>query len=80
MVRRFIGPQQQVPPMYSAVKVNGQKLYDLARKGREVERSGARYHCARNGAAGLRRECPEGHAAVQGQQGHLCPHAGERPR
>ena len=38
MVRRFVGPQQQVPPMYSAVKVNGQKLYDLARKGREVER------------------------------------------
>ena len=38
MVRRFIGPQQQVPPMYSAVKVNGQKLYALARKGREVER------------------------------------------
>ncbi len=35
---RFVGPQQQVPPMYSAVKVNGQKLYDLARKGREVER------------------------------------------
>ena len=28
----------QVPPMYSAIKVNGQKLYDLARKGREVER------------------------------------------
>ena len=38
MVRRFIGPQHPVPPMYSAVKVNGQKLYDLARKGREVER------------------------------------------
>lgn len=37
-VRGFVGPQQQVPPMYSAVKVNGQKLYDLARKGREVER------------------------------------------
>jgi len=28
----------QVPPMYSAIKVNGQKLYELARKGREVER------------------------------------------
>ena len=28
----------QIPPMYSALKVNGQKLYDLARKGREVER------------------------------------------
>lgn len=37
-VRGFVGPQQQIPPMYSAVKVNGQKLYDLARKGREVER------------------------------------------
>lgn len=35
---RFLGAQQQVPPMYSAVKVNGQKLYDLARKGKEVER------------------------------------------
>lgn len=35
---RFLGSQQQVPPMYSAVKVNGQKLYDLARKGKEVER------------------------------------------
>ena len=36
--KRFRGPQQQVPPMYSAVKVNGKKLYDLARKGQEVER------------------------------------------
>ena len=35
---QFCGPQRQVPPMYSAVKVNGQKLYDLARKGKEVER------------------------------------------
>ncbi len=36
--RMFKGEQKQVPPMYSAVKVNGQKLYDLARKGVEVER------------------------------------------
>ena len=35
---RFTGPIWQIPPMYSAIKVNGQKLYDLARKGREVER------------------------------------------
>ncbi|MGM9612247.1 MAG: tRNA pseudouridine(55) synthase TruB, partial [Butyricicoccus sp.] len=35
----FQGAQQQLPPMYSAVKVNGQKLYDLARKGKEVERT-----------------------------------------
>ena len=38
MGRRFIGPQQQVPPMYSAVKINGQPLYKLARQGMEVER------------------------------------------
>ena len=35
---RFRGTIQQIPPMYSAVKVNGQKLYNLARKGQEVER------------------------------------------
>ena len=35
---RFRGEILQVPPMYSALKVNGQKLYDLARKGKEVER------------------------------------------
>lgn len=36
---RFRGDIRQVPPMYSAIKINGQKLYDLARKGREVERA-----------------------------------------
>ena len=35
---RFRGEIWQVPPMYSALKVNGQKLCDLARKGRQVER------------------------------------------
>lgn len=35
---RFRGEIEQIPPMYSAIKINGQKLYDLARKGREVER------------------------------------------
>ena len=34
----FLGDIQQIPPMYSAIKINGQKLYDLARKGKEVER------------------------------------------
>jgi len=34
----FVGEIRQVPPMYSALKVNGQKLCDLARKGVEVER------------------------------------------
>ena len=35
---KFRGEILQIPPMYSALKINGQKLYDLARKGREVER------------------------------------------
>lgn len=35
---RFTGEISQIPPMYSALKVNGQKLYDIARKGGEVER------------------------------------------
>ena len=37
-LENFRGEIQQIPPMYSALKVNGQKLYDLARKGKEVER------------------------------------------
>ena len=35
---RFTGEIEQIPPMYSAVKVRGRKLYELARKGAEVER------------------------------------------
>ncbi len=34
----FIGDYDQIPPMYSALKVNGKKLYELARAGKEVER------------------------------------------
>lgn len=34
----FVGPQKQIPPMVSAVKKGGKKLYELARKGIEVER------------------------------------------
>ena len=37
-ISQFIGRQKQVPPMYSALKVNGKKLYELARAGKEVER------------------------------------------
>ena len=35
---RFVGAQMQTPPMYSAVKINGQPLYKMARQGIEVER------------------------------------------
>ena len=38
VLTQFRGEIMQIPPMYSALKVNGQKLYDLARKGKEVER------------------------------------------
>ena len=34
----YVGEQKQIPPMYSAVKINGRRLYKSARKGREVER------------------------------------------
>ena len=37
-VMSFVGAYDQIPPMYSALKVNGQKLCDLARAGKEVER------------------------------------------
>ncbi|MBW1571052.1 tRNA pseudouridine(55) synthase TruB, partial [Streptococcus sp. SPC0] len=37
-MKSFTGPITQVPPMYSAVKVNGKKLYEYARSGEEVER------------------------------------------
>ena len=38
VLERFTGPISQLPPMYSAVKVGGKKLYELARKGIEIER------------------------------------------
>lgn len=38
IVNEFLGDIEQVPPMYSAIKINGEKLYNLARKGLEIER------------------------------------------
>lgn len=38
VLEQFKGEISQIPPMYSAIKINGQKLVDLARKGKEVER------------------------------------------
>lgn len=37
-IMSFVGTYSQVPPMYSAVKINGQKLYELARSGKTIER------------------------------------------
>lgn len=37
-IMSFVGGYEQIPPMYSALKVNGKKLYELAREGKEIER------------------------------------------
>ena len=38
VIDTFKGEQTQVPPMYSAIKINGKKLYEIAREGKEIER------------------------------------------
>lgn len=38
VIKGYIGGYMQLPPMYSAIKVNGQKLYELARQGKEIKR------------------------------------------
>lgn len=42
VLQRFLGEQEQVPPMYSAVKHHGERLYRIARRGEEVERKARR--------------------------------------
>ena len=37
-IESFIGPYDQLPPMYSAIKINGKEVYDYAREGKKVER------------------------------------------
>lgn len=36
VLKQFIGKQEQIPPMYSAIKVNGKKLYEYARSGKSI--------------------------------------------
>lgn len=43
-IRSFIGEYNQIPPMYSALKVNGKKLYELARAGQEIKRQPRKIH------------------------------------
>ena len=43
-VKSFTGEITQIPPMYSAVKINGKRLYELARKGETVERKSRKVH------------------------------------
>ena len=64
---RFTGEIEQIPPMYSAIKINGRKLYDIARRGGEVERKARRitihsidYLGQENGDHMLRIRCSKG--------------------
>lgn len=43
VIKSYIGDYEQIPPMFSAIKIQGQKLYDLARKGEVIERPAR--HC-----------------------------------
>ncbi len=47
VMQEFLGDQYQTPPMFSAKKINGQKLYNLARKGKEVVREPRVIHISR---------------------------------
>lgn len=63
VLERFRGEIDQIPPMYSALKVNGKKLYDLARQGKEVVRQSRRITI-------FRLECLE----FSGNQGKILVH------
>lgn len=44
VLKTFLGDSMQIPPMYSALKLNGKKLYELAREGKTVERKARPIH------------------------------------
>lgn len=43
-LKSFLGEQEQIPPIYSAIKINGKKLYEYARKGQKVELKPRKIH------------------------------------
>ncbi|MBQ4170240.1 MAG: tRNA pseudouridine(55) synthase TruB, partial [Ruminococcus sp.] len=65
----FRGEITQIPPMYSAVKQNGQRLYDLARKGVEVERKGRQVTVYRLELNGFDRASQSGRLLVSCSKG-----------
>jgi len=60
-VNSFLGERDQIPPMYSAVRVKGKRLYELARKGIEVERSPRPITIYRIDIISIRRESDKAH-------------------
>ena len=79
-VLSFLGDYDQVPPMYSALKVGGKKLYELAREGKEVERKARRVRILALEIHGIR--LPEVSFSVTCSSGTyirtLCQDIGER--
>ncbi len=79
-VMSFQGSYDQVPPMYSALKVNGKRLYELAREGREVERKARRVLIRKIGISRI--DFPEVSLTVTCSSGTyirtLCQDIGER--
>ena len=85
---QFIGPQQQIPPIYSALKIDGKKLYEYARKGQTVEIPPRDIDvlrhtiesvelpdvtlCARVSKGTYIRKLAEDYAAALGTVGHVC--------
>lgn len=63
----FLGDIEQIPPMYSALKVNGKKLYDLARKGKEIERKPRNVHIYQFKITGI--NIPEVHFDIRCSKG-----------
>jgi len=63
----FLGDIEQIPPMYSALKVDGKKLYDLARKGKEVERKPRKINISRFEITRI--DIPEVHFDIQCSKG-----------
>lgn len=65
VLKSFVGEQLQVPPMYSALKVNGKKLYELAREGKTVERKARPVCFYRDRASGISSSACENKSDLQ---------------
>lgn len=81
VIYSFLGEYEQIPPMYSALKVNGKKLYELARQGKVVERKPRKVHIFTVEIKDINLQTKEVHMAVECSKGTyirtLCYDIGE---
>ena len=82
VMRQFLGDYDQIPPMYSALKVQGKKLYELAREGRVIERKPRRVQILGLELRGMEEDGIHVHVRVHCSKGTyirtLCHDIGER--